>query len=28
VFGPGTALDDIVAYLRQNTGGRHAESAP
>ena len=28
VFGPGTALDDIVAYLRQNTEGRHAQSAP
>src|SRR3954451_22212346 len=23
VFGPGTALDDIVAYLRHNTEGRH-----
>ena len=24
VFGPGTSLDDIVAYLRDNTGERHA----
>ncbi len=24
VFGPGTALDDIVGYLRDNTGERHA----
>src|SRR5262245_30414896 len=24
VFGPGTSLDDIVAFVRQNTGARHA----
>src|SRR5215831_11830167 len=24
VFGPGTALDDIVAFLRQHTGADHA----
>ena len=24
VFGPGTALDEIVTYLRDNTGERHA----
>ena len=24
VFGPGTSLDDIVGYLRDNTGERHA----
>lgn len=24
VFGPGTPLDDIVAYLRENTGAKHA----
>ena len=24
VFGPGTSLDDIVAYLRDHTGERHA----
>jgi methylmalonyl-CoA mutase cobalamin-binding domain/chain len=33
IFGPGTALDDIVSYLRDHTGERHAtertaESAP
>jgi methylmalonyl-CoA mutase cobalamin-binding domain/chain len=28
VFGPGTPLDDIVAFLRQNTGDRHARVAP
>ena len=28
VFGPGTALDDIVAFLRQDTGARHAGTAP
>jgi methylmalonyl-CoA mutase C-terminal domain/subunit len=27
VFGPGTALDDIIAFLRQQTEGRHAGSA-
>jgi methylmalonyl-CoA mutase C-terminal domain/subunit len=27
IFGPGTALDDIVEYLRQNTGADHAASA-
>ncbi len=24
IFGPGTNLDDIVAYLKENTGARHA----
>jgi methylmalonyl-CoA mutase cobalamin-binding domain/chain len=24
IFGPGTSLDEIVAYLRENTGARHA----
>lgn len=24
IFGPGTSLDDIVAYLRQHTEARHA----
>lgn len=24
VFGPGTALDEIVTYLRENTGAKHA----
>jgi methylmalonyl-CoA mutase C-terminal domain/subunit len=28
VFGPGTPLDDIVAYLKQTTGERHARVAP
>ena len=27
VFGPGTALDGIVAYLRQDTGAGHAGTA-
>ena len=27
-FGPGTSLDDIVAYLRQPREGRHAGTAP
>ena len=27
VFGPGTALDDIVAFLRQETGADHAGTA-
>jgi methylmalonyl-CoA mutase cobalamin-binding domain/chain len=27
VFGPGTALDDIVAFLRQHTGADHAGAA-
>src|ERR1700691_2032206 len=24
IFGPGTRLDDIVGYLRENTGAKHA----
>jgi methylmalonyl-CoA mutase cobalamin-binding domain/chain len=28
VFGPGTALDEIVDYLRTHTGERHAGTAP
>jgi methylmalonyl-CoA mutase cobalamin-binding domain/chain len=24
VFGPGTALDDIIAFILENTGARHA----
>jgi methylmalonyl-CoA mutase, C-terminal domain len=24
VFGPGTALDDIVAFIRENSGAKHA----
>jgi methylmalonyl-CoA mutase cobalamin-binding domain/chain len=27
VFGPGTSLDDIVAFLRQDTGAGHAVDA-
>jgi methylmalonyl-CoA mutase cobalamin-binding domain/chain len=27
VFGPGTALDDIVAFLRRDTGAHHAGTA-
>src|SRR5262245_19250015 len=28
VFGPGTPLDEIVLFLQQNSGGRHAGVAP
>lgn len=28
VFGPGTPLDEIVAYLREHSGDRHAGIAP
>ena len=28
VFGPGTPLDEIVAFLRQSSGDRHARAAP
>jgi methylmalonyl-CoA mutase cobalamin-binding subunit len=28
VFGPGTPLDDIVAFLKQATVERHARVAP
>src|SRR4051812_44738587 len=28
VFGPGTVLDEIVAFLRERTGGRHAGATP
>jgi methylmalonyl-CoA mutase C-terminal domain/subunit len=28
VFGPGTALDDIIAYLRANTRADHVGAAP
>ncbi|MFO0844861.1 MAG: cobalamin B12-binding domain-containing protein [Gemmataceae bacterium] len=28
VFGPGTPLDDIVAFLKQSSGDRHAGVAP
>jgi methylmalonyl-CoA mutase cobalamin-binding domain/chain len=27
VFGPGTSLDDIVAFLREDTGTSHAQGA-
>lgn len=28
VFGPGTPLDDVVQFLREGTGERHASVAP
>ena len=28
VFGPGTALDEIVSYLREHTGADHAGATP
>ena len=28
VFGPGTSLDEIAAFLRQSSGDRHAPAAP
>lgn len=28
VFGPGTSMDDVVAYLRENTRAGHADAVP